>query len=135
VAAAAAASMLAALLPGVAAFRRDTVYEERVLGRLREAGLITYPSPLGGRLLGELPEVLAKEVLSRLDPVDRTMLVQVARPWQKSVLDCGLPRAPKIPRTRLKLAEFCTSVDRLAWAKANDCPWAGAYKRSHLSSN
>ena len=33
VAAAAMAYMLAALLPGVAASRRDTVYENRVLGR------------------------------------------------------------------------------------------------------
>jgi hypothetical protein len=33
VAAAAMAYMLAALLPGVAASRRDTVYEDRVLGR------------------------------------------------------------------------------------------------------
>jgi len=120
-----------------------------VLGRLREAGLITYPSPLGRRLLEELPEVLAAEVLGRLDPVDRTMLAGVGRPWRGAVLASGLPRALGVlppqrgsgrkpgaslhPRKRLsppagsggrlKLAEFCTSVDRLAWAKANGCPW------------
>jgi len=94
------------------------------LGRLREAGLITYPSPLLGGLLNTLPEVLVSEILPRLWRVDRTMLAQVGRPWLKAVLDSGLPRARKKPEEPLKLAEFCTSVDRLAWAKANGCPWS-----------
>ena len=93
------------------------------LGRLREAGLITYPSPLLGGLLHELPEVLVAKVLPRLWRVDRTMLAQVGRPWLKAVKDSGLPRARKKPSKPLKLAEFCTSADRLAWAKANRCPW------------
>jgi hypothetical protein len=82
-AASAAASVLAALLRPGGGGGRGTVSEDAVLlGRLREAGLITYPSPLLEPLLGELPEVLAAEVLGRLDPVDRTMLAAVGRPWQ-----------------------------------------------------
>ena len=124
---AAAASVLAALLRPAG---RDPVLsinedgqDAVVLGRLREAGLITYPSPLLGRLLGELPQVLEKEVLAQLDSVDRTMLAQVGRPWRAAVVDSRLPRLPMTPTWRLPLAEFCTSVDRLAWAKANGCPW------------
>ena len=120
-AAAAATSMLAALLPGVAASRRDAVYEDRVLRRLREAGLITYPSPLLPRLLEELPEVLAAEVLSRLDSVDLALFGQAGRACRAAVLASGRPRLPQIPRVRLRLAEFCTSVDRLAWAKVGRC--------------
>ena len=44
--------------------------EDELLGRLTEWGLITYPSPLLGGLHGELAEVLAAEVLPRLDPTD-----------------------------------------------------------------
>jgi hypothetical protein len=58
-AAAAAVSVLAALLrPGAP---DDTAYEGELLGRLRYAGLITYPSPLLG-LVEELHEVFAAEV-------------------------------------------------------------------------
>ena len=38
---------------------------------LREKGLITYPSPLLGRLVEDLPEVFEKEVLPRLDNTSR----------------------------------------------------------------
>ena len=133
-----------------------------VLGRLREAGLTSYPSPLGRRLLEELPEVLAAEVLGRLDLVDRTMLAEVGRPWRAAVLASGLPRALAVmlpllagqvrkpgaslfkrkrfsPATgsggRLPLAEFCTSVDRLAWARANGCPWKLQDEDSSLDNN
>jgi hypothetical protein len=41
--------------------------EDEVLDRLREAGQITYPSPLLAPLLERLPEVFAAEVLPRLD--------------------------------------------------------------------
>ena len=73
------------------------------------------------RLL-ELPD-LFEEVLKRLDPRDRTMIAQVGRPWLGAVLDSDLPRLPKGVRVRLRLEEFSTSVERLAWAKANGCPW------------
>jgi len=118
VAASAAASVLAALLrPG----RGGQQYEEAVLGRLREAGLITYPSPLLGGLLEKVPEVFEAKVLPRLGCVDRTMLAQVGPPWHAAVLASRLSRTQGV--VSLELEEFCTSVDRLAWAKANGCPW------------
>jgi hypothetical protein len=42
-----------------------------VLDGLREAGLITYPSPLLRRFLEELPDVFDAEVLPWLDPTAR----------------------------------------------------------------
>jgi hypothetical protein len=112
----------------------EDVHDAVQLGRLREAGLITYPSPLLGGLLNKLPEVLVKEVLPRLDCLDRTMLAQVGRPWRKAVRDSGLPRAPQKPEKPLNFAEFCTSVDRLAWAKANRCPWSKKDLSSHTGN-
>jgi hypothetical protein len=41
----------------------DEGSEDELLGWLRKAGLMTYPSPLLGRLVEELPEVFAAEVL------------------------------------------------------------------------
>jgi hypothetical protein len=57
------------------------LWEDDVLGMLREHGLVTYPSPLLGRLLEKVPEVLEKEVLAQLDATDHAMIAQVARPW------------------------------------------------------
>ena len=96
---------------------------------MREKGLISYsppppnPSPLLGRLLVELPDVVAKKVLPLLDPADVAVLAQVGRPWLAAVLASELPRAGKEGAAPLKLAEFVGSVERLAWAKANGCPW------------
>ena len=70
-----------------------------------------------------LPDLFKKEVLERLDPTSRTMLAQVGRPWLAAVLASGLSRLPKGVIMRLQLEEFCTSAERLAWAKANGCHW------------
>ena len=70
-----------------------------------------------------LPDLFNKEVLERLDPTDRTMLAQVGRPWLAAVLSSGLPRLPTGERVRLRFREFCTSAERLAWARANGCHW------------
>ena len=101
------AGALAALLGDV------EVYEEQLVAmlglakveRLWRDGLITHPSPLLGRLLEEMPGFLAAEVLSRLDPVTRTMIAQVGRPWRAAVVASGLPRANGF--VRLRLREFC----------------------------
>jgi hypothetical protein len=69
-----------------------------------------------------LPDFFKKEVLERLDPAALTMLAQVGRPWLAAVLASGLPRLPKWPRVRLMLEDYCTSAERLAWARANGCP-------------
>ena len=47
----------------------------------------------------------------------------------------GFPRVPKLVpaaygtmwSVRLKLVEYCTSGERLAWAKANGCHWSVAW--------
>jgi len=75
------------------------------------------------RLVEELSDLFVEEVLRRLDPVDRTMLAQVGRPWLAAVLASRLPRLPKGVLVRLRLREFCTSAERLAWARANGCSW------------
>jgi hypothetical protein len=100
--------------------------EAEVIEWLRERGLIISPeppSPLLCRLLQELPLLFQAEVLQRLDPMALTMLAQVGRPWLAAVLASGLPRFPKGSTVRLELGAFCTSIERLARAKANGCPW------------
>jgi len=50
------------------------VYEDQLLDTLREGRLITYPSPLLGRLVEDLPEGLEEEVLKKwLDPTGRLL--------------------------------------------------------------
>jgi len=101
--------------------------EAEVLEWLRERGLFTSPdppSPLLCRLLQEFPHLFHAEVLRRLDPMPLSMLAQVGRPWMGAVLASGLPRLPARVTVRLRLREFCTSVERLARARANGC-WFG----------
>ena len=99
------------------------LWEDELLGRLRAKGLITYPSPLLGRLLEELRDVFAVEVLLRLDPTDLAMLARVGPASRAAVVASGLPRAGANGEVPLKLWAFLGSVEDLAWAKANDCPW------------
>jgi hypothetical protein len=63
--------------------------EDELLVVLREAGLITYPSPLLGPLL-ELPGVVAAEVLPRLELPDRAMVARVGRASRAVVVASGL---------------------------------------------
>jgi hypothetical protein len=121
-AAAAAARPLAAIPP------RDEDVVRRVVARWR-AFVAERKGLLLLRLLEELPNLFFVEVLKRLDPTSRTMLAQVGRPWLAAVLASGLPRLPRGVTTRLRLRVFCKSAERLAWAKANGCPWGV----SHLS--
>jgi hypothetical protein len=66
--------------------------EDELLLRLRELGLITYPSPLLRGLLEKLPEVLAAEVLPWLDPTDVVVLGQVAHACRAAVVAFGVPQ-------------------------------------------
>jgi len=93
---------------------------------LRATGLLTYPSPVIGRMFEELPYVFAAEVLPRLDPADRAVVAQVGPLWLAAVLASGLPCAGKSAGVPLKLNEFVGSVQRLAWAKDNGCPWVSS---------
>jgi len=96
--------------------------EDGLLGSLREAGLITYPSPLLGPLI-ELPEVFAAEVLPHIDPTGRALVARVGRGSRAVVVVSGLPRAGTTVGLPLKIKDFVGSVELLAWAKENGCPW------------
>ena len=125
--------------------------EDELLLRLRELGLITYPSPLLGGLLEGLPEVLAAEVLTRLDPTDVVLFGQAGRACRAAVVAFGVPqeeverwsddsddedteeRGPLL----LRVWNFVGSVERLVWAKERGCPWNEsicqyAAERGHL---
>ena len=113
---------LAALL-GARRERRREIYEDELLAALREKGLITYPSPLLGRLVEDLPEVFEKEVLPRLDPTGRALLARVGRGVSTAVVSSGLPLASSSEEVPFKVKDFVGSVERLAFAEANGCPW------------
>jgi len=57
------------------------------------------------------------------DPTDLAVLAQVGRGFLAAVVSSGLPRAGKEGAVRLKRKDFVGYVERLAWAKANGCPW------------
>ena len=79
------------------------------------------PSELLGPLL-EWPDLLGL-VLARLDPTDCALLSRVGKWWLAAVVSRGLLRAGKRGALPLKLRAFVGSVEMLAWAKANGCPW------------
>jgi len=74
------------------------------------------------RLHEELPEVLERFVLPALDQTAIALLARVGRGWRATVVSSDLPRAGSrgLP---LMVSTFCGSVELLAWAKANGCPW------------
>jgi hypothetical protein len=81
------------------------------------------PSALLAPLLEEWRDVLVKHVLARLDPTDCALLAQVGKPWRAVLVANNLPRAGKRGAVDLKVVDFVSSVEMLAWAKANGCPW------------
>jgi len=93
----------------------DELPEDELLGRLREWGLITYPSPLLGGLLEKLPEVLAAEVLPRLSTTDLAIFARVGPASRAAaVASTNLPRAGANGGALLKVESFVGSVQRLA---------------------
>jgi len=82
-------------------------------------------------LLQRFPDLFAQKVLAHLDPIDRTFLAQTGGACRAAVAASDLPRAGTrrevLGRTvwvvTHRLVRFCTSVERLAWAKNNGCPW------------
>jgi hypothetical protein len=66
--------------------------EDELLLRLRELGLITYPSPLLGGLLEKVPKVLAAEVLAQLNPTDVVMFGQAGRACRAAMVAFGVPQ-------------------------------------------
>ena len=80
------------------------------------------PSELLEPLLEEWPDLLGL-VLAQLDPTDYGMLWRISKPWLAAVVSRSLPRAGKGGAVPLGLTRFLASVEMLAWAKANGCPW------------
>jgi len=98
---------LAALLGrGVGDVDRKVLHEDELLDALREKGLITYPSPLLGRLVEDLPEVFEKEVLPRLDPTGRALLARVGRGVGGAVESSGLPLAGSSEEAPFMVVDF-----------------------------
>jgi len=68
--------------------------EDGLLGRLREEGLITYPSPLL-QFLEEYPDLFKEEVLPRLDPPARASLARTGRVMRDTVYPLAIfPSGP-----------------------------------------
>jgi hypothetical protein len=82
-------------------------------------------------LLERFPDLFALKVLVHLDPIDRSFLAQAGSTCRTAVANSDLPREGtrrvELGRAewvvRHKISEFCTSIERLAWAKASGCPW------------
>ena len=62
---------------------------------------------------------------SLLDPTDNAVLAQVSRGFLAAVVSSppGLLRAGKAGAPALHFSAFVRSAERLAWARANGCPW------------
>ena len=81
-------------------------------------------------LLERFPDLFAQKVLAHLDPIDRTFLAQTGGACRAAVAASDLPRAGTrrevLERTvwvvTHRLVRFCTSVERLAWAKKQRLP-------------
>jgi len=109
--------------------------EDELLLRLRELGLIIYPSPLLGGLLEGLPEVLEAEVLAYLDPTDLVLFGLAGRAYRAAVVAFGVPQEDESSDDSdhnegvegvallLRARYFVGSIERLARAKVRGCPW------------
>ena len=133
-----AAATAAAARPLSATPPADVDVAKRVISRWR-AFVAERKGALLLRLLEELRDLFFEEVLRRLDPIDRTFLAQAGSACRAAVTAASdLLRAGTreeawevaLGQNRVwvvwhKIAEFCTSVERLAWARASGCPWGG----------
>jgi hypothetical protein len=83
----------------------------------------TDASPLLGRLLEELRDLFAAEVLSLLDPTDLALIARACWKCGEAVLSSGVDIAGETEGRALRLTKFPGSVELLAWGKENGCPW------------
>jgi hypothetical protein len=89
------------------------------------------PSPPLLELLERFPDLFLKEVLERLDPTTRAPLAGAGSAFlevvfPRSIFPFGLPTRAYITGGEarvFKLGDFLGSAERLAWARANGCPW------------
>ena len=77
--------------------------------RLENGGVLV------GWLLDKLPDVFQMAVLPLLDPTDRALLGRASRVCRDAV-------GPSWD-VKLSVKAFLTSVEMIAWAKDNRCPW------------
>ena len=83
----------------------------------------TDASPLLGRLLAELRDLFAAEVLPLLDPTDLTLIARASWECGEAVLSSGVEIAGESEDLPLTVKDFLGSVELLAWGKDNGCPW------------
>jgi hypothetical protein len=76
-------------------------------------------------VLEALPDLVGQEVLRRLDPTDLALVRRVNCGFRAAVEFSDLPRAGVSVEVPLRVSQFIGSVERLAWARANGCPWSG----------
>ena len=75
-------------------------------------------------LLEDFPDLFQKEVLERLDPVDRGLLGRTGSAVRTAVKRSGLPRfGGSAEEPRVGIAPFCRTLSTFVWAVANGCPW------------
>jgi len=75
-------------------------------------------------LLEDFPDLLQKEVLERLDPLDLTMLGHTRSAVRTAVKRSGLPRVGGSPgQPRVGPARVCQSLSTFVWAVAIGCRW------------
>jgi len=90
------------------------------------------PSSMLLDLLERHADLFALEVLARLPPADRASLAGAGLVWRaavypESIFPAGLPPATTTTgggaARVFNISYFSVSIERLAWAKANGCPW------------
>ena len=75
-------------------------------------------------LLEDFPDLFQKEVLERLDLVDRGLLGRTESAVRTAVKRSDLPRVGgSAEERRVGIAPFCQSLSTFIWALANGFPW------------
>jgi len=91
------------------------------------------PSPLLA-LIQDNPPALFKELVLRLNPTDLALLARAGPELRAAVVASGLPRAGVPGGVPLKICDCVGTVQRLAWAKANGCPWEALNQHESVCS-
>ena len=82
------------------------------------------PPPQFIALLEDFPDLFQKEVLERLDPLDRGVLGRTGSAVRTAVKRSDLPRVGgSASGPRVSISPFCRSLSQFVWAIANGCPW------------
>jgi hypothetical protein len=75
-------------------------------------------------LIEDFPDLFQKEVLERLDLVDRGLLGRTGSAVRSAVKRSNLPRVGgSAEERRVGIVRFCRSLSTFSWAVANGCQW------------